>query len=133
MTQPNINTDDCWLFAGWIVTSGHGRLYARYENGKIISVQAHVAVYEHMVGPVPEGLELDHLCENPPCINPEHLEPVTHRENTRRYYRNLTHCRNGHEYTEDDIVYNPTGSTRMCRACKRAAARRAKIRAYSRV
>lgn len=45
---------------------------------------AHRAVYEHYVGPIPEGLELDHLCKNPPCVRPEHLDPVSHAENIRR-------------------------------------------------
>ena len=75
-------------------------------------------VLEH--GPVPAGLELDHLCRNPACINPEHLEPVTHKENMRRgMYGQRTACPRGHAY---DIV-RPNGS-RWCKQCDAAAARR---------
>lgn len=86
-----ITTDDCWLFAGIgsFGSVGHGKIYL--HGGK--SQQAHEAMYQTVVGPVPKGKELDHLCENPPCINPDHLEPVTHHENTLRYYRRRTHCK----------------------------------------
>lgn len=68
----------CWIWRGWKI-NGYGRAFVRGHK-----VVAHKAVYEEVVGPVPEGHVLDHLCEQPACVNPEHVEPVTHTENCRR-------------------------------------------------
>lgn len=75
-------TSGCWIFTGAISTSGYGRvgLGARSEG----LAQAHRVTYEHLVGPIPEGLDIDHLCRVRACVNPAHLEPVTRRENCRR-------------------------------------------------
>lgn len=79
---------------------------------------AHRAAYRFFVGPIPEGLELDHLCRNPSCLNPEHLEPVTHAENMRRgYWASKTHCPQGHAYDDANTLRQPNGG-RLCRACK---------------
>lgn len=119
-----LSKEDCWLWAGDFYGSGHGSLYI--GQGKHTS--AYRVVYENTVGDIPEGLELDHLCENPPCVNPEHLEPVTHQENTLRHYRRRTHCNKGHSYAEYGYTKlqksnrsgaNPTGETRKCRQCTR--------------
>ncbi len=81
-------------------------------------------VYEHLVGPVPAELHLDHLCREPACINPAHLEPVTPRENALRgvhpnvLLHNSGRCRRGHEMTEDNTRIRPRG-TRVCRTCER--------------
>jgi hypothetical protein len=90
---------------------------------------AHRVVYEALVGPVPEGLELDHTCDNPPCCNPGHLEPVTHAENMRRGKRNgavvnraKTHCKHGHEFTPAN-TYTQTKGGRGCRECHRRVRR----------
>lgn len=68
----------CWV---WQRSTSRGYGYVT-RGGRC--VPAHRWYYEHLVGPIPEGLELDHLCRNPPCVNPDHLEPVTHAENMRR-------------------------------------------------
>lgn len=69
----------CWRWRGSIQANGYGRFRA---NGK--TTYAHRAAYALFVGPIPDGLGLDHLCRNRWCVNPEHLEPVTQRENIRR-------------------------------------------------
>ena len=72
--------DECWPWLGGIDGRGYG--CAAAGNGR--AVKAHRLAYQLLVGPIPEGLELDHLCRNRVCCNPVHLEPVTHRENLRR-------------------------------------------------
>lgn len=69
----------CWVWVGGLHRNGHGKFGA---DGR--AQLAHRWSYEHHRGPIPEGLEIDHLCNNPPCVNPRHLEPVTHLENVRR-------------------------------------------------
>ncbi len=83
---------------------------------------AHRAFYEHSIGKVPAGLELDHLCRNRYCVNPSHLEPVTHKENVLRgispsaIHAKKTHCVHGHKYTpENTLIYD--GGRRRCRIC----------------
>ncbi|TSD68108.1 HNH endonuclease signature motif containing protein [Aeromicrobium piscarium] len=73
-------TETCWQWTG-NVTGRYGRL-----SFKGADTQAHRWSYEHFVGPIPDGLEIDHTCENTRCVNPGHLEPVTGRENVRRYH-----------------------------------------------
>ncbi len=74
-------TDTCWLWLGFCEPKGYGKLKAWGEQ------LAHRLSYRLHVGPIPEGLTLDHLCCNKRCVNPDHLEPVTSGENTRRYHR----------------------------------------------
>lgn len=104
---------ECWLWTGetW-------KGYGKFGGG-----QAHRVIYQRVVGPVPDGLELDHTCRVPTCVNPAHLEPVTRAENMRRRSEAQTHCKRGHEFTPEN-TYRPKGGSRHCRACNREAVRR---------
>jgi len=73
-------TSGCWIWHGYKHSQGYGRL--RVGGRKVL---AHRFAYELLIGPIPEGTTLDHLCENPACVNPAHLEPVTQGENMRRW------------------------------------------------
>lgn len=116
--------DECWEWLG-----GHNRAGYSILGGLLV----HRAVYELLVGPIPRGLGLDHLCRNRACCNPAHLEPVTHRVNVMRGVsfsaRNalLTHCAHGHAFDEANTYYRPRGG-RGCRACTRLSQRRYKAR-----
>jgi transposase len=115
-------TDECWEWLGTRCSHGYCRLYF---NGRMQG--AHRAGYELIVGQIPDGLELDHLCRNPPCVNPAHLEPVTHWENMRRSETpaavNLvkTHCIRGHEFTPENtrVRAGRVAGQRTCRICER--------------
>lgn len=104
----------CWQW----MAAGDGRGYGSFGIGRK-GRKAHIVAYEILKGPVPTGLQLDHLCRNRGCVNPDHLEPVTCRENVRRGLSGSafrTHCRRGHEFTQENTKLAADG-TRICRAC----------------
>lgn len=109
--------DECWP---WVGGQG-GPGYGYFED-----VPAHRVAYELLVGPIPEGLTIDHLCRNKLCVNPAHLEPVTLRVNILRSdnpfavnARKIA-CIHGHPFTGDNLIVRPQGG-RACRTCVRAA------------
>ena len=119
----------CWLWTGSINRGGYGRFKA--PAGR--SVLAHRWAYERFIGPIPEGLELDHLCRVRHCVNPYHLEPVTTRENMMRgdtfqsANARKTHCPQGHEYTPENTMWitnKPGYKGRRCRICNRERGRK---------
>lgn len=115
----------CWEWTAAKMKYGYGRFRSggSYENGGRI-VFAHRWAYEYLRGPIPAGLVLDHLCRNPSCVNPDHLEPVTSGENVLRgsglAAKNAakTHCPQGHDYTDENTHRDSLGR-RNCRACDR--------------
>lgn len=111
----------CWLWTAYRDRDGYGR----FDRGRQ-RLRAHRWSYEHFVGPIPEGLTIDHLCRVRNCVNPDHLEPVTIAENTRRGNRvgwKKTHCKYGHEFTETNTLYGSRGK-RICRTCNQERDRR---------
>lgn len=116
---------ECWLWTASVDRDGYGK-FGQPDGGW---VRAHRWAYEHLVGPIPDRLVVDHLCRVRNCVNPAHLEPVTIAENLRRSpARNRTHCSCGHELTPDNIYTKPGTNGRECRTCKREARRKYKAR-----
>ncbi len=109
----------CWIWTGTKNQKGYGILLFRG-----VTVQTHRYVYEEFVGPIPDGFYMDHLCRVPSCVRPEHLEPVTPRENVLRGYSppamraRQTHCKWGHEFTPENTIITRGGRGRRCRACR---------------
>lgn len=109
--------DGCWSWPGGTVAKEkYGALNVRLggRDAPKVMLLVHRVTYEHYIGPIPAGLELDHLCEHPPCCNPCHLEPVTHAENIRRALeRGDAPCPMGHT---GSFTYR--NGSRFCQACR---------------
>lgn len=130
-----IGDNGCWLWKAYKNKDGYGRFML---NGKVM--YAHRLAYMAIVGEIGKDKELDHLCKVRRCVNPSHLEPVTHRENVRRgdgnpkfagYNGSKTHCPTGHEYNVkntrlEKCITSNSGYSRKCRECDRL--RQLKIR-----
>lgn len=116
-------TNSCWVWTAGL-NSNNGKGYGQfYLNGK--KVKSHRLSYEITIGKIPDGMVLDHLCRNRQCVNPDHLEPVTNRENVLRgdthssgHNRAKTHCPSGHEYSEENTRLSKSGY-RKCKTCHR--------------
>ncbi|MEL3944487.1 HNH endonuclease signature motif containing protein [Streptomyces sp. LNU-CPARS28] len=108
----------CWEWTGHIKPNGYGQV--RVGGRKF---NAHRFSYEALRAPIPEGLVIDHLCRNRRCVNPDHLEPVTHRTNILRgtgpaaCNARRTHCVRGHRFDTANTYVAPSGA-RQCRACR---------------
>lgn len=123
--------EECWIWTGATTRRVNG--YGRFSVMGRLSL-AHRFAYEFARGPIPAGLEIDHLCRTPPCVNPWHLEPVTRSVNVRRgtaieksieLQRSKTACPAGHPYDEANTYLVPgSNDHRQCRACKADANRR---------
>lgn len=124
-------TETCWLWRGQVSRAGYGQFRVARPDRMLL---AHRWSYAHHVGPIPEGLELDHLCRVRQCVNPAHLEPVTPRENQRRS-RSVsglnaakTCCVHGHPFDASNTRVTSSTGERRCRTCARELTRAAYYR-----
>jgi hypothetical protein len=117
-----VTESGCWEWTGHTNPSGYGHVGVRGATQL-----THRVSYELLAGPIPDGLQIDHLCRNKPCCNPVHLEPVTaHENNMRRPGVRKSHCKHGHPMTEENTLVKRRGGVTMwnCRECERQAQRR---------
>lgn len=113
-----VSPSGCWEYTGHITPGGYGSF--RW----IDTYATHRAAYWYHVGDIPDGTEIDHLCRNRACCNPDHLEAVVHQENVRRGLRGaMTDCARGHQLTEEN-TYTQSNGSRECRICRRERKRR---------
>lgn len=112
----------CWHWTGYINHLGYGTVRVNRRG-----TSAHRAAWEMLRGPIAKGLDVDHLCRNPRCVNPDHLEPVTHRENILRgdapaaHFARRTHCAKGHPFDAENtkIIVSRGSRARRCMTCER--------------
>lgn len=119
-------TETCWLWTASIQRNGYGMFSIGGKKREV----AHRTAYKALIGEIPEGYQLDHLCRVRNCVNPEHLEPVTQRENIRRgdspsaQNARKNECKHGHELTPENTYVLPADGSRHCRECMREKDRR---------
>lgn len=123
-------TDSCWLWTAYTDPDGYGRI--RFDGRAYLAHRLSLLLAGKMV---PDGLEPDHTCRNPACVNPDHLEPVTHKINSLRgagvgsENAAKTHCIRGHELSGDNLADWPSmKGKRRCRICTALSARAAYLR-----
>lgn len=117
------NPSGCWEWTGTILRDGYGQFYARPFG----AFMAHRVAMQLLIGDVSVNHQIDHLCRNHRCVNPDHLQVVTPKVNTLRGYspssanHRKTHCKNGHEFTSENTLYFPSqNGRRTCRTCWQA-------------
>lgn len=120
-------TTGCWYWIAYRTARGG---YGKFNMGPGETTLAHRISYQWLIGPIPDGMVLDHLCVTPACVRPDHLEPVTVAENSRRAAKSRlrTHCQRGHEIAGDN-AYATSNGGRGCRTCLNAGQRERRRRA----
>ncbi len=114
-----VDASRCWWWLGSLSIGGYGK----FRVGSQVKT-AHRLSYEQWYGPIPQGLQIDHLCRVRSCVNPAHLEAVTPRINILRgispsaIAARATHCPQQHPYSEDNTYYFRGGAERVCKICK---------------
>lgn len=127
----NATEDGCWLWTAGRNHAGYGQFHVREGDYDYRNARAHRWAYETFVGPIPDGLQLDHLCRRTECVNPWHLEPVDNETNWLRGDSPSAEaalrqeCANGHPLVEGNVRVDREGH-RRCRACNRDRMRRAR-------
>lgn len=138
MAQVKLLPNGCWEWCGYVNSEGYGRTSYKGQRG----TPAQQALYDLLVGPIPDGKILDHVChttdkscpggsncQHRRCVNPQHMEPVTFEENSSRgVWGRKTHCPHGHQYNDANTLIS--GGRRYCRECsrRRGATQKAKRR-----
>lgn len=118
---------DCWLWTKHLDEDGYGKYSSRILRARHRTNRAHVLAWLHMRGDLPDGLVLDHLCKRRSCVNPYHLDPVTHAVNNSRgsswsaVNARKTHCKHGHEFNKVNTRVHK--GKRYCRVCQRIRAK----------
>ena len=120
--------DGCWYWMGALDAYGYGTLGGLFNRSKK-TIKAHRLAYETFNGPISGNLPLDHICQNHRCVNPEHLQPVTLRENNRRHAQRRTHCKNGHPWMNLLTIRKANGKQEhWCRECNKIRCVKAQVR-----
>lgn len=123
-SKVSVQPNGCWLWQAHINKGGYGD-FMHPDTQRMC--RAHRYSYEVAMGPIPDGLVIDHLCRVRHCVNPAHLEPVTSEENIRRGAAAILACPAGHSYSGDNLYVNPKGD-RLCRECHRRQAAAYRVR-----
>ena len=121
----DVRPSGCWEWMGTKIEKGKSRGYGYfYIGGRNVRVVRWA--YEYMIGPIPEGLELDHTCRNRPCVNPWHMEPITHADNCRRGSAKKAFCIKGHALKHPNLYVKVSHGCRgfECRECALARSKR---------
>lgn len=114
---------ECWIWTGAKDPTGYGRFHVRVGD-RYVDALAHRFAYERLIGPVPDGLTIDHLCRNRSCVNPKHMKLVSVQTNILRgdaptaHNARKTHCVHGHSFDEANTYRPPGSKRRQCRTCK---------------